>query len=433
MKLGNLIVVPVLAGAVVYGGLKGYVYYKVKGGMEDLTRLAAPFVTIKYKGITSDLGGKIGIQGVRLTPVGTTLDFNIGEVEIEGPNSKFLLAVANGFKGKNPPRYAYFRIRDAKVPVGSDMLEQLNQLTGLDPTKAKEQLPPVCSLGGIFQRVGIENIGFEHLSVDLSFGYKLYQRSNEMEIDMGYNAQGVESVDMVMMLKGVTEFGPAMMSKMPTLGRVDLKYNADKGFMNEMVDYCAQKQEITPEEFVNGLFNQSDYYYAKNLGFVPGAGIKDAIRMLVTDAGNVSFKAYPTTDLSVNSLSRYKPQDMMSLMGVTMQVNGKDVLDMSYTVPTNIASLRGDGEGGIDRPMEGIGERRNLKPKKYVKTNIGTLHKHVGKEVRLHMRQEGLVKKGTLDSIKNSIVSLEQRIYGGTFTSHVSLNDVRYAEVLRRE
>ena len=57
MKLKNLIIILLIGAGTVYGGLKGYIYYKVKKQADILIASASPLVEIEYGSIGFDVYG----------------------------------------------------------------------------------------------------------------------------------------------------------------------------------------------------------------------------------------------------------------------------------------------------------------------------------------------------------------------------------------
>ncbi|MGI9320888.1 MAG: hypothetical protein ACR2O5_05695, partial [Thiogranum sp.] len=70
MKLKNLVVFMLLAGGVAYGGVKGYIHYKVKKQVDRLVTTAAPFADIAYGSLGSDLQGRVMINDLVVYPRG---------------------------------------------------------------------------------------------------------------------------------------------------------------------------------------------------------------------------------------------------------------------------------------------------------------------------------------------------------------------------
>ena len=434
MKIKTFILVSLVAGIVIYSGLKAYVYLKVTGNLDDVIQMAAPFVTLSYGDINSDLRGKLIVENIQVTPVGTALTYNVGEIEVEGPDLGFLLKLSDGFKGqKKPPEYIDLKIKRAEMPYGEDIMATLHQLSGMVAAKKSEYIPKTCTLGGIFQHIGMENIGYGRLFVDLTVGYKYYKKSGEMALSTNYHMDGLEAIEMNMVLKGMPQLGTGMMENLPSIGRIAANYRTEPAYMRGMVNYCAKQSKVTPQEYIDWLFSQSDSYYARNLGFIPGNGIKSAMKALITNGGELRFNAYPTTTISSQLVTAYSPKDLISLMGVHMSVNGKNVTDMSYSVPESLSAYAGgNNQGGAVR-VSREEKWEKLKPKRLIKTELSELNKYVGKSVRFYTKEDGRVLQGTLDSIDKNTASVQQRVHGGKFTSHIQLSTVKRAEVWRRE
>ncbi len=423
-----------VTGIVIYSGLKAYVYLKVTGNLDDMIKMAAPFVTLSYGEINSDLRGKLSVKNIQVTPMGTALTYNVGEIEVEGPNLGFLLKLSGGFKGQQePPGYVSLKVKRAEMPYGEDIMTTLHQISGMVAAKKAGYIPQACTLGGIFQHVGMENIGYGRLFVDLTVGYKYYKKSGEMAFSTNYHVDGLETVEMNMVLKGMPQLGAGMMESISSIGRIAANYRTEPAYMRGMVDYCAKQSKVTPQEYIDWLLNQSDSYYARNLGFIPGDGIKSAMKTLITNGGELRFNAYPTTKISSQTMTVYSPKDLISLMGVHMSVNGQNVSDMSFTVPESLSAYADDSNQGKAIGVSREEKWEKLKPKRLIKTELSELKKYISKSVRFYMKEDGRVMQGILDSIDKDIASVQQRVHGGKFTSHIQLSSVKRAEVWRRE
>ena len=59
-----------LVPAVVYGGLKGVLYYNAKQTVDDVVNAASYQADIRYTDITTDLRGAVTVSGVTVQPLG---------------------------------------------------------------------------------------------------------------------------------------------------------------------------------------------------------------------------------------------------------------------------------------------------------------------------------------------------------------------------
>jgi hypothetical protein len=434
MKPKTLLFLLVIGSVAIYAGLKGYVYFSVKGKLDDLTRRATPFVTLTYGEIESDLRGKVTVKDAAAMPVGTTLEFRAEEVEIEGPDLAFLLALSGDFKSSEAPDHMRLHFRGVSIPSDEDLMSQLSGLSARSGTQEKRPVPPkVCSLGGIFQHIGMERIGYGTLPMDFSIGYDYYRPANELTINSNYSHTGLDSLDWKMVFKNMPQADQIMQGVKPELGRMEGSYRVDRTYMKRMVDYCAKQAKVTPQQYVDSLFHQPDDYYARNLGIIPGEGIRSALKSLLSGATELSFSAYPSIEITAQMFSGYQPDELASLLGVQMSVDGKRVPDISFTVPNNRQLYAEEkSKDKTSTPTEAE-LRAKRKPLRYIKTKLADLGNYLGAMVQLHVKYEPQPRTGILDKITKDIVDVQQRIYGGSITVHIPIKSIESVEVLRRE
>ena len=432
MKLKTFLFLPIVTGVVIYAGLKGYIYFGVKGKLEDLQKMAAPFATLTYGEIDSDLRGSVTVANFAARPVGTTLDFRVKEIEIEGPGLSFLLALSGDFRNSEPPDSMRWHFRRASIPADEDLMSQLGSLSPMSAGKAEEARPlEACSLGGVFQHIGMEKIGYRDLPIDFSMGYEYYRLASELTVSADYHRPGLESFEWKMVFKNMPDVKQVMAGSMPELSKLEGAYQVDKIYIKRMVDYCAKQANVTPQQFVDNLFHQSDAYYARNIGIIPGPGILMVLKSLLTGATEVGFSAYPSSEITSEMLAAYQPDELISALGLQMSVSGKRVLDMSFRVPENPQAY---ADNNSDNSSSGPTEaelRAQQKPRRFIKTKLADLKNHLGASIRLYIKNENKVRAGILDAIGNGVIDVKQRASGGTFIAHIPIETIESVEVWR--
>ncbi len=432
MKLKAFLLLPILIAGILYAGVKGYVYFGVRGKIDHLQKLTAPFATLTYGKIETDLRGTVTISDVALLPAGTNLDFRVKEIEIEGPDFAFLLALGGDMKISEAPDKVRLHFRQASFPSDDDIMEQLNSLSPTSAGQAEKIRPPeVCSLGGIFQHIGMEKIGYGVLPVDFSFGYEYYRPADELTLTSKFNRPGLESFDWTMVFKTFPEMNAVMQGNVPELGKLEGSYRVDKVYMKRMVDYCAKQAKTSPQQFVEDLFNKPDSYYAQNIGIVPGLGIRAALKSLLTGATDLEFSAYPAGEITSEMISAYSPDELISALGLQMSVNGKRIPDISFTVPESFQeNADEDLQDENSNPTEAY-LRAHRKPRRYMETDLGDLKQYIGARVHLYIKKEDKMRFGILHDVDDVFVDVQQRVSGGSITVHIPRDTISSVEVLR--
>ncbi|MES9876954.1 MAG: hypothetical protein ABW162_05050 [Candidatus Sedimenticola sp. PURPLELP] len=433
MKLKTLVLVPVIGALIAYAGLKGYIYYKVKSELDNAIGMVSPFAHMSYGGIGSDISGKITVTQIAITPLTTGLEMRVDAVEVQGDGIGFLLDLSRGLDRGEPPAKLSASIWGAEIPVTSDAGGDIGPSFGFGGASQVKQGPKVCSLGGILQRVGLFDIGYSTLVADSGVGYEYDQDAGEVALKFDYQIEGIESFAMDISMSGVSTPAMVAMGAMPTFGEVEIAYRLEPDYMRKMVSHCAQKAAKTSQEYINLLFNQSDAYYAQSLGFIPGPGLRLALKELVTRAGDVHIRARPASNFNPATIQMFRPEDMVSMLGLELSVGGKLITDLSFTVPAG-SDLTAEAElqSGEASTAGGAPKPKPVLHWRYVEVKRSELGGYLGRKARLYTSggKDAHPKEGVIKSVRNNEVSIEQRVHGGEFIIHQPIKLLVKAEVL---
>ncbi|TVO76739.1 hypothetical protein [Sedimenticola selenatireducens] len=432
VKLKNALLVPMVIGLVAYGGVKGYLYFKVKQGLDRIVALAAPVATLKYGAIETSLTGAISVADIKATPIGAATGMTIDQAELKGRGVAFLLDVAGGFNMNQPPEQLHLSVSRMRIPMGSDYLDAF----GL---KVAGQPHAMCSLGGLLAQTGVEQLGFQQLVADASLRYDYSQRAGEINFVMDYAMAGLSNFGMEMSISGVPQPGTLVSGAIPQIKQMIVRYQVDQGYTQRVIESCAKQAGQDRSSFVSALFNQEPGYFVKNIGFVPGEGIRFTLRHLLTQPGELRITLSPEGAIDPGILSAYKPQDLLRVLGVNASINGQPVSDLSFTLPEGgekLASLFGDGvalgpEKGVQGQAKGSSAVKLVRTR-YIATPVGELQRYIGRDVRVFAADRDEPQQGVLVAMKNGQLDLEQRLHGGKMTLYIQASKIERVEVLRR-
>lgn len=432
VKLKNALLIPLVIGALAYGGVKGYLYFKVKQGLDRMVAISAPYAAFKYGGIETSLAGVISVTDMMLTPVGAPVGIGIDRVELKGRGVEFLLDVAGGFKMEQPPQRLHLLISHIRIPMGSDYIESFGLQTAAKPHE-------MCSLGGLLGQTGVEHLGFQQLIADAGLRYEYDPQAGELNLFMDYAMAGLSSLQMEMGMRGVSQPGAMMRGARPQLARMLIGYQVDPGYTQRAVDTCAKQAGLDRTAFINSLFAGDDQYYIKNLGFVPGQGIRFTLRHLLTQPGELRIALSPDGPVNPTMLTAYRPQELLRVLGVDVSINGQPITDLSFTLPegtSNLAALLGESAAVGSGSLES-GQNKRTPPVKqvrvrYLATPVNELPRYLGRDVRIYSFDRKEPQQGVLIAMKNNQLDVEQRLHGGSMTIYIPVSKIKRIEVLRR-
>ncbi len=414
MKLRTLLFAPLILLAVGYGAAKAFVHYRVTSELDKLIEMAIPYADISYGGVKSDLGGKLTVERIEVTHPATGFNVNISALELQGEDYSFLVELMSGMDKGEPPSKLSARIIGAEFPASADFF------TDQDDASGSKKPKKVCTLGGLMQHSEIEQLGHSTIIADAGLGYEFDRNSGTLKAEFDYSVSGIESFSMDFRMRGVALRAMDMMAAPPALEDVKIMYTLEQEYMQEAVQHCADSNGQERQAFIDSLFARSDYYHMKNLGFVPGPGLKDVLRELVTKGGSLRIDAMPPPDFTMEKFAMFRQQDLVNLMDLEVSINDKLVTDLSYSLN---ATGGPDVEGG-----EGLADQKRVRWT-YQEVDKGELGKYLGRRVKLYVKGNATPKMGELDDVTAREISVDQRVHRGTITAHVPIDHLQRAEV----
>lgn len=449
MKLKNLVVIALIGAGVAYGGVKGYIHYKVKKQVDQLVAAAMPFADIEYGSLGSDLRGRVMINELVIYPRGVNDAVKIEQLAILTPGLKYLLTGSDALKRGELPEHMGVALTGAHLDLKGRLTQMLEQAEaaqlGQQPTE-----DIACSLSSNFLTVQYRELGLEELVFDTRVSFEHGITASQLVLKMDYSIRDLEQAEFAVTLDGFDNSLMSLAFASPQLKRVTINYRPDAVFSRKTLEYCAGKQGVEVQSYINGLFDKGDEHYMQNLGFVPGPGIRTAMKELLLNAGELSVVAQPSSTLDLKTVHLYKPEDLADLFGLSVKVNGKEVSDLSFTLPDDELSQSDERTAAFKLPgLDFFSRQEEAAPvqaqtgnkssvarspsgrPRYRIVARGDVHKLVGRDVRISMA-DGKRRSGRVLSISNGVISLEMRMHGGTLSTRVPVTAASKIEVLER-
>ncbi len=439
MKLKTILFVPLLIVGLAYVGAKGYIYYKAKAGLDKMIQVASPLIQIDYTDIGSELSGAILIDNVRITPTGTYDEVTVQQIRLSGNGFGFLLDLARGFKNNEPPAQMSIAFHKLESPVSSSFVSDLAASFGKANRKKKIK---ACSIPGILNAIGLKEIGISTISINGSMGYIYDKESSRAEYNLRYDMAGVESSLFDLKMSQLSAQGMMGLGKLPVIEEIHMVRQFEPEYIKQIVNHCATAASLAATVFIDDLFTQSDEYYLKTLGFVPGPGLSELFKHLISNAGTVEIRATPSSEISPALLKAYRPEDLVDLFGVTASYNGTPVTDLSFSMQSSMPkrqqstgqATNAQAPAQLTSPAKSTKPQPKARPKlRYLDTEMLDLKKYINYKVRAYTLNNSIPKEGILVSINNNTINIEHLVFSGKMTSHLHVDRIERVEVLRIE
>lgn len=403
-----------VAVGVAYGAVKGYAYWRVKGQLDELARLASPYAELRWKGISTELAGAVEVTGITAAPRAIAQDVEIASLRIE-TGDPGLLFTGLPRRADQAPERLRLAVTGVQIPLRGALLDGLQR-----DAKAN-----ACEFGGMPDAPLLAAAGMENLVIDFGMDFSMPKDEGRLGMNFHYATRGVDALEAEVAFSGA---GP-----MPAFRQAVVRYRPNAEAVARIADHCAHRRGTDRAGFLRALAEQSDRLFAEQFGVAPGPGLSEAMRAYLARPGEIKLAIRPEGEVSPMMFAAGADRslaDWQRITGLELYLNGVLVEDLS-TVPweralaaagstASVAGGRTAAPGAApgrasfqDRPVEEIG-------------------RYLDHRVRVHTRDGKAPREGRLDSVDATQANVDQRMFGGHLVSHVRLDQIARLEVMLR-
>ena len=438
--LAKLLMAVALVVGAVYGGLKSYIHYQTRDTVQGLVKTAAPFVTIEYGGISSDLwSGSVRVEQIKLSPTGINDSVRVGVARVSAGNLRNLFRLIQRAKDQAPPDRLGLALQEVQIDLNGGLVRAADRFIAM-AARANPAVAPAahCGYQSTADLAILRRLGYDALMLDAEFDYD-FNKSAEMAKLVGtVKLHDMTRAAFDMKLVGL-QAQPADARAKPQLREFgvvmeDLSYN------DRLKRFCAQAAKLSEQEYIAVETGPQSMFF-KQLGITPGPGLQQAYRdYLSKPGGTIELRVRPSEDLDPSSLKLFKPTDILAMLNATLSVNGKHVQDLSFEIgPVLTAQARPEAkpDSDVKQPppvfkssnVPATASARKPAADEFRVVQVAELGRYMNRYVRLHERGQS-PREGTLVQINGRIVVLERRYGTGHILVRVPLPLVDKAEVM---
>lgn len=431
----TLIAIPLILGAA-YGGLKIYLHHRYASALDEAIQGASPFVEIRYKDLSTTLGGELVVEDITITPRAEYTDqFQIEAVRLVTTGLKDLMNIGQSVERGEFPRSLRLAVEGLEVPLDGFIMGQLDDAAEAVNARIAHYVPPGC---GDIQHIGpryYPDLGYHRIVSDFSLGYQIDESESEIEMNMRGATRGMGSVSLRMVMSGFASpsMQAALMSGPPTPSFIEMTFR-DNSYTSRVTEFCAARSKLSVEEYIDKITRRDAAYYALTWGVIPSEGVLEAYRKFLKSPGDVRIVMDPGSAIDTTSLALYRPEDLPALLGLVVYVNEEFVEDFGFRgPPPRLEQLREAllSSDPLTAEEEVDAIEANTAPRvmpRYHKVRVRELPEHIGRRVRVHTTQ-GVVREGRLSRVKGGQIVAKTNTHGGSMEYIVPVGRVRRVEV----
>lgn len=433
-----LLLIPILG----YGGVKAYIWYKVKDAADTAVSQMAPFADVEYDSVFSSLDGAVGIEGLVIRPRMTNDEFTVQELGFSAGSLIELWKLADRLKEKKLPEHLGLEMKKIKVDLNSELFSMLGQMQGQAQQGNLQSKPflfeRMDAVGcGNVEGFGIEELtamGYSYMEVDVAVGVGFQEEQQRMNLSMHMKDRDLYSVDISSsfhfdMAEVLAAGGRAYE---PAIAAMTVEYK-DTGYHALRNEFCAKKRGDSVEQYIDaniaGLSSEIGAAFPKK--------VIESYRQFMTNGGVFRLSLNPAEETKLSGMEFYEAADVMNLLGVEIAINGV-VVDRS--------KLNWDGRNGgakLSNKTQNVAEvqppkKAEVRPDavaESVATNAqfravrkSELARHIGKHVQVETAG-GKQRQGLLESVDKERIRILMKLGGGEFSFPVKLADIEQARI----
>lgn len=478
-RVRNLLIGLLVAAGLLYAGLKGYIYYQVKDGLDEAIAAAGPFADIRYGGIGSSLSGSVIIEDLRVGAFGD--EARVGAVRLGTPNVLVLLGALSELQRGEMPEFLELELRQLELDLSGPWMNFVQTAAQSSAPKLPDSFP--CSGQIVFGPASWRAMGYQRLVSDVFLRVDADQDGRSLRLQSRWNTRDMGAARMALEVAGIE---PSLV-QVPQPGKALLRWleidYTDHSYYKRWVQYCANRDKTSPARFIASVVDADPTYYMYTWGVVPGEDLRRAFGEFLRAPQSVSVVARPGTPLELDLVKHYSPDDLVALLDLRVVVNGQGVASSKVAYrpellsryqagrkpqlqwpprpeaqppapsePPAAAAPRRAPEAAAQPQPEAAQApaperreaptvaRKRSEPKAsapaasttreygYHRVAREGLDRHVGRYVRV-VGADGAEREGVLSEVRASGVVVEHRMYGGTMAVPVPWTQINRVEV----
>lgn len=480
-RVRNIVIGLLLVAGLVYVGLKGYIYYQVKSGLDQAIQAAGPFAEIHYDGIGSSLRGSVTVEGVRVRAFGD--EVQLQAVRVGTPNVLVLLSTISELQRGEAPEFLELELTGLEFGLNGPLMNFAQ--TAMQ--RSAPQLPASYPCAGqiAFGPATWRAMGYERLISDAFIRVDLDRAGRSMRLQTRWHTRDMGAARMAMEVAGIQpSFTQGAEPGKALLRWFELDYT-DHSYYKRLVQYCTKRDKTSPTRFIASVVNADPTYYMYTWGVVPGEDLRRAVGEFLRAPQTISAVARPGTPLELELVEHYTPDDLIALLDLRVVVNGQGVASSKVAYrpellgkykaapkpdlqwppqpppqtrsapqaptkpvpapsrPQSRPEPRSDPQASPapsartkapePRPESATRDRDARQVEKtrkfgYRRVSQQGLDRHIGRYVRV-VTADGAEREGVLSDVQATEVVVEHRMYGGTMAVPVPVSQIHRIEV----
>ena len=445
--------------SIAWFGFKYYSEKRIKEGLEQAAYMASSEARIRFDEVTVDISGAISVSELEIAPRSYMEDkFYAKKASVVFPNTLEMMKLMYDIKMDNDwemPASLTLRFDGINDPLISEYglyAQSVKKMNTMIRQRLDGVAEPVCGEHYVLGPAAIKEMGYDAMFSSMLVAYEFNRLDQKLSLRIGGGVPDAYTVTAKINLENQRSLGIQDLMSMPSVDSVELVYQ-DEGLTKKSNRFCAKKEGITADQYIERFAALPDDYYAFSLGVIPNKAMKAAYLDFMKNPDNITITSYPPPDFNPMILGIYEAQYLVEILGLTLSINDKTVTPFELNVPkrnyppmqqadVNKKELKAKSSErmAVSEPEEESEPpaAKREQPESQIRKKIGSsrviplenLSEHIGRYIKVSVeRSKHFV--GRLVSVEPDTVSLQLRHGGGTFTMPIEKHRIESVERVR--
>ena len=404
--------------------IKLSLWLSVRAVMDDAIEQMAPYMDIKYSGITSSFDGRVGLEKVVIRVPALNDELRVAHAELRfhglGEMLRFKERLA---EGKFPEQMA-IKLQGLALDVHGPFMAQLyNQPAERSVFTAMSEV--AC---GKVRNIGtgeLLDMGYRTFETDAEFSYQFQSGAQKLSFNLRSDTRDMVAMQMSMTLANMSEKPADLRSNPPRVSLVTVELS-DNHYQRKVQEYCAGKLGQDSKLYVQTAVDQFDRVLrSQRIALDPL--VLAAYGRYLQDPQSLRLEFNPTEGMVWDGLQFFDAKDVLAMLRPVVLINQQVVEPLGFTwVDPNLSlAVKKTQEPAVeDKPATGTQEEQRPQ---FVA--VEQLPSYAGKRLQF-ITFEGAYYQGVLHKVENGKVYLSVQFQSGTAEMSLRLDKIDQVRVL---
>ena len=404
--------------------IKLSLWLSVRAVMDDAIEQMAPYMDIKYSGITSSFDGRVGLEKVVIRVPALNDELRVAHAELRfhglGEMLRFKERLA---EGKFPEQMA-IKLQGLALDVHGPFMAQLyNQPAERSVFTAMSEV--AC---GKVRNIGtgeLLDMGYRTFETDAEFSYQFQSGAQKLSFNLRSDTRDMVAMQMSMTLANMSEKPADLRSNPPRVSLVTVELS-DNHYQRKVQEYCAGKLGQDSKLYVQTAVDQFDRVLrSQRIALDPL--VLAAYGRYLQDPQSLRLEFNPTEGMVWDGLQFFDAKDVLAMLRPVVLINQQVVepLGFSWVDPNLSLAVKKTSEPAVeDKPAAGTQEEQRPQ---FVA--VEQLPSYAGKRLQF-ITFEGAYYQGVLHKVENGKVYLSVQFQSGTAEMSLRLDKIDQVRVL---